>query len=69
MLAGDFNLSSASQGLQQLVAAGYSPPGPGIDHVLVRGAAATPLPIWPVERRTVDGRVLSDHPPVELSVG
>jgi hypothetical protein len=25
--------------------------------------------MWPVERRTVDGRVLSDHPPVELSVG
>jgi endonuclease/exonuclease/phosphatase family metal-dependent hydrolase len=69
VLAGDFNLSSASQGLQQLVAAGYSPPGPGIDHVLVRGLPSTTLFMWPVERRTVDGRVLSDHPPVELSVG
>ena len=69
VLAGDFNLSSASQGLQRLVAAGYSPPGPGIDHILVRGAASTPLSVWPVERRTVDGRVLSDHPPVELEVG
>jgi hypothetical protein len=27
------------------------------------------LAVWPVERRTLDGRVLSDHPPVELSVG
>jgi len=68
-LAGDFNLTSASGGLHELVAAGYSPPGPGIDHVLVRGAPSTPLLVWPVERRTVNGRVLSDHPPVELSVG
>ena len=29
-----------------------------------------PRPEGPsVERRTVDGRVLSDHPPIELSVG
>jgi endonuclease/exonuclease/phosphatase family metal-dependent hydrolase len=69
VLAGDFNLTAASQGLRELAAAGYSPPGPGIDHVLVRGAPATPLDTWPVERRTVEGRVLSDHPPVELSVG
>ncbi len=69
VLAGDFNLTSASEGLQELVAAGYSPPGPGIDHVLVRGMPSTPLFVWPVDRRTVDGRVLSDHAPVELSVG
>jgi endonuclease/exonuclease/phosphatase family metal-dependent hydrolase len=66
VLAGDFNLTAASAGLRELVAAGYSPPGPGIDHVLVKGAAATELEVWPVERRTADGRVLSDHPPVEL---
>jgi endonuclease/exonuclease/phosphatase family metal-dependent hydrolase len=69
VLAGDFNLTSASEGMRQLVAAGYSPPGPGIDHVLVRGAPSTPIATWPVERRTVEGRVLSDHPPVELTVG
>jgi endonuclease/exonuclease/phosphatase family metal-dependent hydrolase len=68
VLAGDFNLTSASHGMQELMAAGYSPPGPGIDHVLVRGAPSTALFVWPVERRTVDGRVLSDHPPVELEV-
>jgi hypothetical protein len=55
--------------MQELVAAGYSPPGPGIDHVLVKGAPASALVVWPVERRTVDERVLSDHPPVELYVG
>jgi endonuclease/exonuclease/phosphatase family metal-dependent hydrolase len=69
VLAGDFNLTSASQGLQELVGVGYSPPGSGIDHIMVRGAPSTPLEVWPVERRTIDGRVLSDHPPVELYVG
>ena len=68
VLAGDFNLTYASQGLQELVAVGYSSPGPGIDHILVRGLPSTPLSVWPVERRTVGGRVLSDHPPVELEL-
>ena len=66
VLAGDFNLTAASEGLRELAAGGYSPPGPGIDHVLVRGAPSSPLSVWPVDRRIVDGQVLSDHPPVEL---
>ena len=69
VLAGDFNLTAASRGLQELVTEGYSPPGPGIDHVLVKGMSSTALSVWPVARRTVGGRVLSDHPPVELYVG
>ena len=69
VLAGDFNLTAASQGMRALVAAGFSAAGPGIDHILVRGAPATALSVWPVERRTVRGRVLSDHAPVELRVG
>ena len=69
VLAGDFNLTASSEGMQKLVADGYSPPpGAGIDHVLVKGATATALTVWPVERRTVNGRVLSDHPPVELQI-
>ena len=60
ILAGDFNLRPELDGF---VAA-----GPGIDHVLVRGAPAGPLEVWPVERRTVAGRVLSDHAPVEVTV-
>lgn len=62
VLAGDFNL-------RHPILAGYSSPGPGIDHVLVRGASATPLLTWPRERRVQNGVVLSDHPPVELEVG
>jgi endonuclease/exonuclease/phosphatase family metal-dependent hydrolase len=61
-LAGDFNLVS-------YVVDGYSPPGPGIDHVLVRGAAAGPLKVWPVDQRVQNGQVLSDHAPVELRIG
>jgi endonuclease/exonuclease/phosphatase family metal-dependent hydrolase len=62
VLAGDFNL-------QMPALPGYSPPGAGIDHVLVRGAASTPVATWPRERRTVEGVLLSDHAPVEAEVG
>jgi endonuclease/exonuclease/phosphatase family metal-dependent hydrolase len=60
VLAGDFNLRPTLPG--------FSPPGPGIDHVFVRGAPAGTLEVWPAERRTVNGRVLSDHAPVEVTV-
>lgn len=62
VLAGDFNLRNP-------VLPGYSAPGPGIDHVLVRGARAGALVTWPRERRVQNGVVLSDHAPVELDVG
>ena len=65
VLAGDFNLRAAE--LKPLP--GWSELGGGIDHVLVRGAAATPLEAWPEVRRLVDGRILSDHAPVETRVG
>jgi endonuclease/exonuclease/phosphatase family metal-dependent hydrolase len=61
VLAGDFNLLAPRL-------AGYSEPGPGIDHVLVRGLPATPLAVWPRERRAQNGVVLSDHAPVELTL-
>jgi endonuclease/exonuclease/phosphatase family metal-dependent hydrolase len=57
ILAGDFNLRDP--GL----------PGPNIDHIVVAGAPHGPLEVWPVERRRHDGAVLSDHAPVELTVG
>jgi hypothetical protein len=47
---------------------GYSPPGPGIDHIEVRGASPSPLRIWPDDRRMKDGMLLSDHAPVELDL-
>jgi endonuclease/exonuclease/phosphatase family metal-dependent hydrolase len=62
VLAGDFNIADP-------VLDGYSAAGPGIDHVLVRGAPASPPVVWPVERRRHTGVVLSDHAPVEVRVG
>ena len=64
VLAGDFNLRAK----HLLELPGWSARGPGIDHVLVRGLAAAPLSVWPEERRRHNGRVLSDHPPVETRV-
>jgi len=71
VLAGDFNLRSDAAALTQLSSPGwgFSPPGGGIDHILVRGIPAERLETWPVERRSDNGRVLSDHAPVELRVG
>jgi endonuclease/exonuclease/phosphatase family metal-dependent hydrolase len=71
VLVGDFNVHAAgSRTLADLVGPewGFSTPGPGIDHVLVRGAESTPLRVWPAERRLVHGRLLSDHAPVELEI-
>jgi endonuclease/exonuclease/phosphatase family metal-dependent hydrolase len=62
ILAGDFNLAHPAL-------AGYENGGPGLDHILVANAAATPLVTWPVERRVDDEHLLSDHAPVERLVG
>jgi endonuclease/exonuclease/phosphatase family metal-dependent hydrolase len=63
ILAGDANIVSAG-------AAGFSPPLAGsIDQILARGLSLREGPsAWPLERRIVDGRVLSDHAPVEAVV-
>ena len=63
ILAGDANLVAPA-------ANGFSAPLAGsIDQILVRGLTVSDGPsAWPVERRTVDGRVLSDHAPVEAVV-
>jgi endonuclease/exonuclease/phosphatase family metal-dependent hydrolase len=60
VLAGDANLVAPA-------AEGFSPPLPAsIDQILVRGLTLHDGPsVWPVERRTVSDRVLSDHAPVE----
>ena len=63
VLAGDANLPSAG-------APGFSAPLPGsIDQILVRGLPSTAPVAWPEERRRLDGRLLSDHAPVELVLG
>ena len=72
LLCGDFNLSvSNSRTLAELTSAewGFSGPTPtGIDHVLVRGLDASQPVRWPTERRLHEGRLLSDHAPVEREV-
>ncbi|MFL5959638.1 MAG: endonuclease/exonuclease/phosphatase family protein [Gaiellaceae bacterium] len=64
IVAGDANLVSAG-------ADGFSPPLAGsIDQILVHGLPLRDGPTaWPLERRVVAGRVLSDHAPVEAVVG
>jgi endonuclease/exonuclease/phosphatase family metal-dependent hydrolase len=71
VLAGDFNVRAArSRTLRDLTGPewGFSEPGPGIDHILVRGTTASPLRRWPDDQRRDRGRLLSDHAPVELDV-
>jgi endonuclease/exonuclease/phosphatase family metal-dependent hydrolase len=62
VMAGDFNFTPDLRHL------GFSGEGPGIDHVLVRGEDAGPLHVWPDERRSPNGMLLSDHAPVERSL-
>ena len=61
VLAGDFNL-------RDFELAGYSASTEGIDHVLVRGASASPPLTWPLERRRLEGTILSDHAPIEVTI-
>ena len=71
ILAGDFNVTAAaSQTLRDLTGPdwGFSAPGPGIDHILVRGAEASPIRRWDDARRRHGDALLSDHAPVELDV-
>jgi endonuclease/exonuclease/phosphatase family metal-dependent hydrolase len=72
VLAGDFNVPALRSATQaELVDSewGFShPASEGIDQVLVRGARVTRLERWPRERRRLDGRVVSDHAPVDARV-
>jgi endonuclease/exonuclease/phosphatase family metal-dependent hydrolase len=72
LLCGDLNLSvRTSHTLAQLMTSewGFSGATPtGIDHVLVRGLRAGEVRVWPAEWREYDGRLLSDHAPVEVEV-
>ena len=63
VIAGDFNCAAAHMELD-----GYSEPGPGIDHIAVRGATPSPLEVWRDDLRRRSGLLLSDHAPVELTL-
>jgi endonuclease/exonuclease/phosphatase family metal-dependent hydrolase len=69
-LAGDRSIVAGDANLVAPVADGFSPPLAGsIDQILVRGLELAHGPTaWPLERRAVAGRVLSDHAPVEAVV-
>jgi endonuclease/exonuclease/phosphatase family metal-dependent hydrolase len=71
VLAGDFNVPAARSATQAELTSeewGFSGPDEGIDQILVRGAPVEGVTRWPVDRRRVDGRVFSDHAPVEARV-
>jgi endonuclease/exonuclease/phosphatase family metal-dependent hydrolase len=59
VIAGDFNLRRPKL-------PGYTEGSDGIDHILVRGAKTSDPFVWPFEKRTHHGLVLSDHAPVDL---
>lgn len=62
IVAGDANIASASLD-------GYSAPLPGsIDQILYRGLEGGAPAAWPLERRQLGRRLLSDHAPVEAQV-
>lgn len=65
VLAGDANLRPPYDAAHEL----SEPLAGSIDQILVRGLPSTPPAAWPAERRRVDGKLLSDHAPVEVMVG
>jgi endonuclease/exonuclease/phosphatase family metal-dependent hydrolase len=71
-IAGDFNVTfDRSRTLRDVTGStwGFSRPGPGIDHVLVRNLEIREGPTrWPLERRARGFATLSDHTPVDLVV-
>ena len=66
VFGGDLNLHGDALG--SFADADFSVPGPGVDHVLVRGAETSPPHRWPRERRRLGGVLLSDHAPLEVPV-
>jgi endonuclease/exonuclease/phosphatase family metal-dependent hydrolase len=62
IVCGDFNVPGGAM-------PGFSRSIPGLDQILVRGLAfERPPTTWPKERRLADGRLLSDHAPVEAVI-
>ena len=73
VVAGDFNITrEQSTAIQELMArppeTRWTDSGPHVDHVLLRGAIATAVRLWPDAEREHKGRLLSDHAPVEVEL-
>jgi endonuclease/exonuclease/phosphatase family metal-dependent hydrolase len=69
-LAGDRAVVAGDTNIRRRRVEGFSPPLAGsLDQIYIRGLSVLDPPrAWPVERRTLGGRVLSDHAPVEAVV-
>jgi endonuclease/exonuclease/phosphatase family metal-dependent hydrolase len=68
IIGGDFNALPGSVVIDELRGQGFSAPGRGVDHILVRGAASSVPERWADERRRLGGQLLSDHAPLEVRV-
>jgi endonuclease/exonuclease/phosphatase family metal-dependent hydrolase len=73
VMAGDFNITRDLSGtikglLEAAPESRWTHSGPQIDHVLVRGAAAKSVRVWPDSEREYNGRLLSDHAPVDVEL-
>jgi endonuclease/exonuclease/phosphatase family metal-dependent hydrolase len=72
VLGGDFNVTIVSSPTLRALSTsewGFSAAGPGVDHVLIRGLDLLEGErAWPPDRRRANGRLLSDHAPVEVRV-
>ena len=71
VLAGDFNITAErSLTLAELTRPewGFSRPAEGINQVLVRGAEVGDPERWPIARRRLDGVVVSDHSPLDVTI-
>ncbi len=72
VLAGGFNTTlERSETLRWLTSREderYDLASPGIDSVLVRGGRASDERVWPDDERRYDGKLLSDHAPVEFQL-
>jgi endonuclease/exonuclease/phosphatase family metal-dependent hydrolase len=70
LLCGDLNLTpSSSAALRTIEAWGFTAPLRGIDQIVARGLSFARGPeAWDDERRRVEGRLLSDHAPLEAEM-
>lgn len=73
VFGGDFNVTVVTSPTLRALSGpewGFTPAGPGLDHVLVRGLdLARGESVWPLDRRRLGGALLSDHAPVEVELG
>jgi endonuclease/exonuclease/phosphatase family metal-dependent hydrolase len=69
-LAGERSIVAGDANLVSPIAKGFTAPLAGsIDQIYLRGLTVVDGPsAWPVERRTIGDRILSDHAPVEAVV-